>query len=113
MATDPQKSMYMVKFLFADASFLEESFTADVSVNDAKQKLISIWPAGKDPISSPDDVRMIYAGKVLENTKSFQDYKVPLGSKVNMHLQPRMFVKTENAPPPDKPMEQTRCCTIL
>jgi hypothetical protein len=89
------------------------------------------WP-GKDPISSPEDVRMIYAGKVLENTKSFQgsmvsgvfllypsfnhsllfsgwaDYKVPLGSKVNMHLQPRMFVKTENAPPPDKPVEQTR-----
>jgi hypothetical protein len=47
MASDPQKSMYMVKFLFADASFLEESFAADVTVNDAKQKLISIWPAGK------------------------------------------------------------------
>jgi hypothetical protein len=46
MASDPQKSMYMVKFLFADASFLEESFTADVTVSDAKQKLISIWPAG-------------------------------------------------------------------
>jgi hypothetical protein len=47
MASDPQKSMYMVKFLFADASFLEESFTADVTVNEAKQKLISIWPAGE------------------------------------------------------------------
>jgi hypothetical protein len=104
MASDPQKSLYMVKFLFADASFIEESFAADITVNDAKQKLISIWPAGKkqttvvtlqilksflshlfvsisdcyglisgkDPITGPDDVRMIYAGKVLENTKSFQ-----------------------------------------
>jgi hypothetical protein len=47
MASDPQKSLYTVKFLFADATFLEESFTADVTVHDAKQKLISIWPAGK------------------------------------------------------------------
>ena len=47
MAADPQKSLYMVKFLFADASFIEESFAADITVNDAKQKLISNWPAGK------------------------------------------------------------------
>ena len=39
---------------------------------------------------------------------NLSDYKVPLGSKVNMHLQPRMFVKPEAAPPPDKPVEQTR-----
>ncbi len=47
MAADLQKSVYTVKFLFADASFLEESFAPEVTVNEAKQKLISIWPAGK------------------------------------------------------------------
>ncbi len=41
------------------------------------------------------------------------DYKVPVGSKVNMHLQPRMFVKTEAAPPPDKPVEQTRYAVTI
>jgi hypothetical protein len=41
-------AQYTVKFLFADATAIEETFPADVSVNDAKQKLILSWPAGNE-----------------------------------------------------------------
>ena len=41
-------AQYTVKFLFADATAIEESFPADVTVHDAKQKLISSWPQGND-----------------------------------------------------------------
>jgi len=65
-------SEFLIKFLFADASTMEETFGPEATVGEAKMKLISNWPAGKDPVSTPDDLRMIYAGKVLENAKTFQ-----------------------------------------
>jgi hypothetical protein len=37
---------YTVKFLFADATTLEETFAIDISVLGAKQQLIAKWPAG-------------------------------------------------------------------
>ena len=39
-------SSYTVKFLFADATFLEQTFALDITVLGAKQQLIAAWPAG-------------------------------------------------------------------
>jgi hypothetical protein len=42
---------YNIKFMFADASVMEDEFPMGASIQEAKLKLISNWPAG--PIFSP------------------------------------------------------------
>mmetsp|Transcript_2544 Transcript_2544/g.8357 ORF Transcript_2544/g.8357 Transcript_2544/m.8357 type:complete len:121 (+) Transcript_2544:412-774(+) len=44
----------------------------------------------RDPVSGPDDLKLIYNGKILENNKTFEDYKVPLNNQIIMHIQPRL-----------------------
>ena len=73
MSDELAQDHYRVKLLFADASSLHESFPAGVTVEDAKKKMISVWPAAKQAgVYDPGDLRLIYNGKVLENSKSFE-----------------------------------------
>ncbi len=68
---------------------------------------------------TPDELKMIFNGKVLENARSFQgktqvsilkaiiqlviltlsEYKVPAGTLVNMHLQPTPSQRSSAAAP--------------
>mmetsp|Transcript_2545 Transcript_2545/g.8365 ORF Transcript_2545/g.8365 Transcript_2545/m.8365 type:complete len:99 (+) Transcript_2545:208-504(+) len=82
--------MYEIKFMFADAKTMEDSFESGCSIQSAKAKLVSKWPADRDPVSGPDDLKLIYNGKILENNKTFEDYKVPLNNQIIMHIQPRL-----------------------
>uniref|UniRef100_A0A6T8NNA2 Ubiquitin-like domain-containing protein n=1 Tax=Hemiselmis andersenii TaxID=464988 RepID=A0A6T8NNA2_HEMAN len=105
---------YQVKFMFADAVTTECEFPAGVGVLEAKGKLLEAWPAEKEPVDGPASMRMIYGGKVLEDSKKFEDYKIPTGQKVIMHLQPKPpQPKVQVVETPQKQVEQTRCCTIL
>uniref|UniRef100_A0A6T8JAD6 Ubiquitin-like domain-containing protein n=1 Tax=Hemiselmis andersenii TaxID=464988 RepID=A0A6T8JAD6_HEMAN len=108
---------YNVKFMFADAVTIELTFPNGVGVRDAKTKVIASWPADKEAITGPDDLKMIHSGKVLDNAKTFEDYKVPKGSQVVMHLQPRPAPPPVEAAGVSRPAktqgEATRCCTIL
>mmetsp|Transcript_42030 Transcript_42030/g.65717 ORF Transcript_42030/g.65717 Transcript_42030/m.65717 type:complete len:110 (-) Transcript_42030:140-469(-) len=106
---------YRVKFMFADAVTMEETFTLGTTVAEAKTKLIANWPAGKDEITGPDDLKMIFSGKILENAKTFEECKVPTNNQVIMHLQPRPpAAKQPAAPAPAKQAPPTsRCCVIL
>mmetsp|Transcript_32527 Transcript_32527/g.73116 ORF Transcript_32527/g.73116 Transcript_32527/m.73116 type:complete len:99 (+) Transcript_32527:188-484(+) len=94
--------MYEIKFMFADAKTIEESFEAGSNIQSAKAKLVSNWPADRDPVSGPDDLKLIYNGKILESNKSFEDYKVPLNNQVIMHIQPRL------APVPKAPASSSQ-----
>mmetsp|Transcript_16093 Transcript_16093/g.32218 ORF Transcript_16093/g.32218 Transcript_16093/m.32218 type:complete len:112 (+) Transcript_16093:163-498(+) len=110
-------SSYNVKFMFADASTIEENFESGVTILDAKQKLIANWPSGKEPVTGPDDLKLIYGGKVLDNLKSFEEIRIPSRNQVIMHCQPRppqppSTEKLYTLPPPN-PLDQSRCCTIL
>jgi len=105
---------FRVKFFFADAQTIEETFPPSTTVADAKNKLIASWPEGREPIKSIDELKMIYAGKLLDNAKSFAELKIPTVTQVIMHLQPTPpSAKVQVAPPPPKPAEQSRCCAIL
>uniref|UniRef100_A0A7S0MK31 Ubiquitin-like domain-containing protein n=1 Tax=Cryptomonas curvata TaxID=233186 RepID=A0A7S0MK31_9CRYP len=108
------QKQYTVKFLFADATTIEQTFQLDITVLGAKQQLISSWPAAKSPAPTPDELKMIYNGKFLENIKTFQDYKVPDGTLVNMHLQPTPSQKSASAnTTAAKPIsEEGRCCIV-
>mmetsp|Transcript_42334 Transcript_42334/g.103404 ORF Transcript_42334/g.103404 Transcript_42334/m.103404 type:complete len:97 (+) Transcript_42334:254-544(+) len=63
---------YQVKFMFADAVTTECEFPAGVGVLEAKGKLLEAWPAEKEPVDGPASMRMIYGGKVLEDSKKFE-----------------------------------------
>mmetsp|Transcript_10163 Transcript_10163/g.23196 ORF Transcript_10163/g.23196 Transcript_10163/m.23196 type:complete len:109 (-) Transcript_10163:68-394(-) len=106
---------YQIKFLFADASTMEKTFNSNITVAEAKTQLIEAWPAEKDKISSINELKMIYNGKLLENSKTFEELKVPMNQQVIMHLQPKPPVAKMHQPvvTPTKPTEQTRCCIIL
>lgn len=41
---------YQIKFMFADATTMDESFDAGVTVLDAKQRMIANWPEGRAAI---------------------------------------------------------------
>mmetsp|Transcript_31864 Transcript_31864/g.75073 ORF Transcript_31864/g.75073 Transcript_31864/m.75073 type:complete len:116 (-) Transcript_31864:170-517(-) len=112
---------YRIKFMFADAVTMEEEFGDGITILACKQALIMKWPAEKDKVGGPEDLKVIYSGKVLDNDKTFEDYKVPRGSQVIMHIQPRPpqaqpEKKAEAAPPATKPPAAggslNRCCTI-
>ncbi|KAJ1487435.1 hypothetical protein T484DRAFT_1786563 [Baffinella frigidus] len=81
-------AVYTIKFMFADATTVSETFDTGSNIHDAKLKIIAAWPAGKDPVAGPEDLKMIHGGKVLDNLKTFEDYKVPQRQQVIMHLQP-------------------------
>mmetsp|Transcript_30137 Transcript_30137/g.58916 ORF Transcript_30137/g.58916 Transcript_30137/m.58916 type:complete len:108 (+) Transcript_30137:224-547(+) len=105
---------YTVKFMFADAVTIECEFPLGVQVLEAKAKLLECWPTEKETVASAADMRMIYSGKVLEDSKKFEDYKIPTGQKVVMHLQPKPpQPKVQVVETPQKAADQTRCCTIL
>lgn len=107
---------FKIKFMFADAFTIEEEFPPPTTVAEAKTKLISSWPAEKEKekVNSIDELKMIHSGKLLENGKSFAELKIPTTNQVIMHIQPTPAKSAiQVTPPPPKPAEQTRCCTIL
>uniref|UniRef100_A0A7S0W9U4 Ubiquitin-like domain-containing protein n=1 Tax=Hemiselmis tepida TaxID=464990 RepID=A0A7S0W9U4_9CRYP len=106
--------VFQVKFMFADAVTTESEFPEGISVLEAKTTLLQNWPAEKDPVDGPSSLRIIYGGKVLDDAKKFEDYNIPAGQKVIMHLQPKPpQPKVQVVETPQKQVEQTRCCTIL
>jgi len=42
-------AVYTIKFMFADATTVSETFDAGSNIHDAKLKIITAWPAGADP----------------------------------------------------------------
>mmetsp|Transcript_69846 Transcript_69846/g.145644 ORF Transcript_69846/g.145644 Transcript_69846/m.145644 type:complete len:115 (+) Transcript_69846:313-657(+) len=109
---------YIIKFLFADGVSMEQEFEGTLTVVDCKKQLIAKWPEGKEPVEGPDDLKMIHAGKVLENEKTFEDYRVTRGSQVIMHLQNRPAqVQPEKKPDASTtskkaPGGSCQCCTV-
>jgi len=107
-------AQYRVKFFFADAVTMEETFPAQVTVAEAKSALLGKWPAEKEKITGIDELKMIYGGKLLDNAKSFAELQIPTNNQVIMHLQPTPpSAKIAVTAPPPKPAEQSRCCIIL
>ncbi|GAU42537.1 hypothetical protein TSUD_341630 [Trifolium subterraneum] len=60
------------------------------TVSTLKQKLIAEWPQGKNVVpKSVNDVKLIHAGKVLENTKTLADSNITFSDipgAITMHV---------------------------
>ncbi|KAG8076328.1 hypothetical protein GUJ93_ZPchr0006g43511 [Zizania palustris] len=85
-----------------------------------KEFVLARWPQGKEVApESVNDVKLISAGRVLENNTTLAESRLPVGevagSAITMHVivRPPQSVKTEKKKVSKSP-KQNRCgCTIL
>jgi len=108
-----------IKFRLADGSDIgPKSFPAAASVATLKESLLAQWPKEKENVPRTlKDVKLISAGKILENSRTVADCRSPLcdvpGGVTTMHVvvQPSSVDKENKIANQSK---QNRCvCVIL
>ncbi|RZB48954.1 Membrane-anchored ubiquitin-fold protein 3 isoform E [Glycine soja] len=81
-----------LKFRIYDGTDIAHStYSSSTTVGTLKQKLVAEWPQGKTVTpKSVSDLKLIHAGKVLENNKTLADYRITFGEipggVVTMHV---------------------------
>ena len=107
---------YHLKFLFAnhDGVSVEVTFPESTTVVQVKEQLLnSNWPEDKlEKASGPAGLRLLCMGKMLEDSKTLADMKIPRyehATPVNVSLLPKGKTYSENASPgvistPTKPV---------
>ncbi|KAF3445756.1 hypothetical protein FNV43_RR10933 [Rhamnella rubrinervis] len=109
-----------VKFRLFDCSDIGPSkYSPTTTVSALKEKILAQWP--KDKENGPrtiNDLKLINAGKVLENNKTLAESRLPLelpGGVITMHVvvRPPLSDKNNDKLQNDSP-NNTRCsCAIL
>ncbi|XP_054800422.1 membrane-anchored ubiquitin-fold protein 3-like isoform X2 [Prosopis cineraria] len=96
------------------------TYSLSTTVGTLKQQVVAEWPQGKTiSPKSAGDVKLIHAGKVLENSKTLADCRITLGDVpggvITMHVvvQPPVTKnKTDNNQEENQKMNSCSC-TIL
>ncbi|OIW13352.1 hypothetical protein TanjilG_02872 [Lupinus angustifolius] len=95
-------------------------YSSCTTVGTLKQKLVAEWPQGKTVVpKSVSDVKLIHAGKVLENNKTLADIRITFGDipggAITMHVvvQPPLAKMKTGKNDDDKQKMNSCSCTIL
>uniref|UniRef100_A0A1J3F470 Membrane-anchored ubiquitin-fold protein n=1 Tax=Noccaea caerulescens TaxID=107243 RepID=A0A1J3F470_NOCCA len=110
-----------LKFRLSDGTDIGPSkYSQSMTVSSLKEKIISQW--SKDKENTPktvNDVKLINAGKILENNRTLGESRLPVGELpgmiITMHVvlrPPTLDKKTEKLQN-DPPMTNRCGCTIL
>jgi hypothetical protein len=90
------------------------------TVANIKESILNHWPKEKqNGPKSINDLKLINAGKILENSKTLADSRVILGEipgcVITMHvvLRPPSNDKASEKQQSETPKNKTCCCTIL
>ncbi|OVA04333.1 Ubiquitin supergroup [Macleaya cordata] len=81
-----------LKFRIYDGTDIGHSnYASTTTVATLKERLVAQWPQDKTVIpKSVNDVKLIYAGKVLENSKTLAESRIPFGDLpggvITMHV---------------------------
>ncbi|XVF32710.1 hypothetical protein REPUB_Repub17cG0106400 [Reevesia pubescens] len=81
-----------LKFRIYDGTDVAHStYTPSMTVATLKQKIVAEWPQGKTVTpKSVNDLKLIHAGKVLENNKTLADSRITFGDLpvgvITMHV---------------------------
>ncbi|XP_020210868.1 membrane-anchored ubiquitin-fold protein 3 [Cajanus cajan] len=109
-----------LKFRIFDGTDIAHStYSSSTTVGTIKQKLVAEWPQGKTVIpKSVSDLKLIHAGKVLENSKTLADSRITFSDipgAVTMHVvvQPPVTKKKTEKNQEDKQKMNSCSCTIL
>eukprot|EP00300_Choanocystis_sp_HF-7_P027681 c32874_g1_i1.p1 GENE.c32874_g1_i1~~c32874_g1_i1.p1 ORF type:complete len:125 (-),score=15.46 c32874_g1_i1:80-454(-) len=123
MATPPplDKQLVNIRFLMVDNYCIYKALPPSATIEQARIALSETWPGDRGPPPTPDALRIIFSGKVLEDQTSFSEMKFPLGERVTMLLSPRPGVRKEKPqqakPIPTKtetpPAPSSRCNCVL
>ncbi|XP_077223399.1 membrane-anchored ubiquitin-fold protein 1-like isoform X2 [Tasmannia lanceolata] len=109
-----------IKFRLHDGSDIgPKRFTAATSVATVKESILSQWPKEKE--NGPrtvNDVKLINAGKILENSKTLGECRSPIcdigGGVTTMHVVVRPPSEKETEKKPSNHPKQSNCrCVIL
>ncbi|RZC80847.1 hypothetical protein C5167_043424 [Papaver somniferum] len=66
--------------IFDGTDIAHTNYASTTTVATLKERLVAQWPQDKTVIpKSVNDVKLIYAGKVLENTKTLAESRIPFG----------------------------------
>ncbi|EOA37207.1 hypothetical protein CARUB_v10010678mg [Capsella rubella] len=110
-----------LKFRLADGTDIGPSkYDQSMTVSSLKEKIISQWPQDKEYTPKTiNDVKLINAGKILENNRTLAESKLPVGELpgvvITMHvvLRPPSLDKKTDKLQNDPPMKNRCMCTIL
>lgn len=110
-----------VKFRLADGNDIGPSkFSPTSTVGSLKERILAQWP--KDRENGPktiNDVKLINAGKILENNKTLAESRTPVsevpGGVITMHVvvRPPIADKKSDKLQDNSPKKSSCLCTIL
>ncbi|KAK8482426.1 hypothetical protein V6N12_017197 [Hibiscus sabdariffa] len=92
-----------LKFRLADGTDIgPNKYGPDTTVASPKEKILAHWPRDKENCPKTiQDVKLINAGKILENNKTLAESRLPVGEL------------PEGKQPDDSPKKSICSCTIL
>lgn len=87
------------------------------TVATLKENILAQWPRGLgNGPKTISDMKLINAGKVLENNKTLAESRVPvgelLGGVITMHVVVKPIIKTEKLPPGSPKKKHCACCIL-
>ncbi|KAL3849797.1 hypothetical protein ACJIZ3_011679 [Penstemon smallii] len=96
------------------------TYSSSATVASIKQRLLSEWPQGKSFMpKSVNDMKLIHAGKFLENGKTLAECRVHVddlpGGVITMHVvvQPSVAKQKTDKNQAKKQKQSSCSCTIL
>ncbi|KAL5791734.1 hypothetical protein ACOSP7_000328 [Xanthoceras sorbifolium] len=110
-----------LKFRIYDGTDMAHTtYASSTTIATLKQRLVAEWPQGKTITpKSVNDIKLIHAGKILENSKTLADSKVTFGdlpsSVITMHVvvQPHVAKKKTDKNKEETQKQNSCSCTIL
>ncbi|XP_042475375.1 membrane-anchored ubiquitin-fold protein 3-like [Macadamia integrifolia] len=110
-----------LKFRVFDGTDIgHNNYVASTTIAALKERLVTEWPQGKTVVpKSVNDVKLIYAGKVLENSKTLAESRIIFGDLpggvITMHVvvQPSVSKKNTDNNQEEMPKMNACTCTIL
>ncbi|XP_010241622.1 PREDICTED: membrane-anchored ubiquitin-fold protein 3-like [Nelumbo nucifera] len=110
-----------LKFRIFDGTDISHStYASSTTIATLKDRLVAEWPQDKTIIpKSVNDVKLIYSGKVLENSKTLAESRILFGDLpggvITMHVvvQPPLARKKTDKNQEEMPKQNMCSCTIL
>ncbi|KAE8728298.1 Membrane-anchored ubiquitin-fold protein 5 [Hibiscus syriacus] len=110
-----------LKFRLADGTDIGPSkYSPDTTVASLKEKILAQWPKDKENCPKTiQDVKLINAGKILENSRTLAESRLPVGELpggvITMHVVLRLPLSDKNNEKrqDESPKKSSCSCTIL
>ncbi|KAA8522523.1 hypothetical protein F0562_013116 [Nyssa sinensis] len=110
-----------LKFRLADGTDIGPSkYSPNTTVGSLKEKILAHWPIDKENgPKTVHDVKIINAGKILENNNTLAESRLPVGELpggvITMHIVVRLPISDKNSEKlQDVFPKKSRCsCSIL